>query len=57
MAETETVNTSVRLPRDLHERLRLEASRQDRSAHSLIVHYVRRGLAEDERRAREDEDR
>jgi predicted HicB family RNase H-like nuclease len=45
-----SISTSVRLPQSLHERLRAEAERQDRSANSLLVHYLRRGLDEDEHR-------
>ncbi len=67
--DTQTVNTSIRLPARLHERLRREAERQDRTVHNLMLHYLRRGLDEDlyrdvdpfERarlmKAREDEDR
>jgi len=45
--DTETVNTSIRLPARLHERLRQEAERQDRTVHNLMLHYIRRGLGED----------
>jgi predicted DNA-binding protein len=45
--DTQTVNTSIRLPARLHERLRREAERQDRTVHNLMLHYIRRGLDED----------
>ena len=53
--EARTVNTSVRIPADLHERVKRQAERQDRSVSSLLVHYARRGVVEDERaQAREE---
>lgn len=55
MNET-TINTSVRLPAGLHDRLRRQANRQDRSSHYLILRYIERGLREDERRAAEEGD-
>jgi predicted DNA-binding protein len=44
-----TINTSLRLPAELHDRLRRQAARQDRSAHWLILRYIQRGLEQDER--------
>lgn len=49
-----TINTSVRLPARLHDRLRQQAAREDRSSHYLILRYIERGLREDERRAAEE---
>lgn len=40
----DTVNTSVRLPRALHDRLQAEAERQRRSVHNLMLIYIERGL-------------
>jgi len=45
--DTDTVNSSIRLPRVLHERLRQEAARQGGTVHNLMLHYIRRGLDED----------
>ena len=42
----ESVNTSIRLPAELHGQLQREAERQDRSVNYLIVQYVRRGLSQ-----------
>jgi hypothetical protein len=44
----ESVNTSVRIPAELHQQLQREAERQDRSVNYLIVQYVRRGLSPDQ---------
>jgi predicted HicB family RNase H-like nuclease len=54
MSETPTVNTSVRIDRELHNRLAAEAERQDRSIAYLINKYIRVGLAQDEPRAAEE---
>ena len=43
----ESVNTSVRIPAELHERLQREARRQDRSVNYLVVQFIRRGLNQD----------
>lgn len=43
-----SVNTSVRLPAELHMQLQREAERQDRSVNYLIGQYVRRGLSQDQ---------
>jgi HicB family len=43
----ESVNTSVRIPAELHERLQREAERQDRSVNYMIVQFIRRGLSPD----------
>jgi hypothetical protein len=43
----ESVNTSVRIPAELHERLQREAQRQDRSVNYLVVQFIRRGLSQD----------
>jgi predicted DNA-binding protein len=57
MSENETreparpVNTSVRMPGEVHDRLKREAERQDRTPHWLILRYIERGLEQDERRA------
>jgi predicted HicB family RNase H-like nuclease len=47
------IQTTVRLDPGLHQRVLDEAARQDRSVTSLITHYIRLGLAEDERRRSE----
>lgn len=44
------MNTSVRFPPELHERLVREAQKQDRSVSSLVVHYCRKGVSQDEAR-------
>jgi len=44
----ESVNTSVRIPAELHARLQREAKRQDRSVNYLVVDYVRHGLHRDQ---------
>lgn len=44
----ESVNTSVRIPAELHARLQREAERQDRSVNYLVVNYVRHGLNRDQ---------
>lgn len=43
----QSVNTSVRIPAELHERLQREALRQDRSVNYLVVQLIRRGLSQD----------
>lgn len=45
----ETINTSLRLPVRLHDRLRRQVTIQDRSAHWLMLRYIERGLERDER--------
>lgn len=45
---SESVNTSVRIPGELHQQLQREAERQDRSVNYLITQYVRRGLRQDQ---------
>ena len=42
----------VKLPADLHERLRQAAERDHRSMHAEIVSYVERGVKQDEAKAR-----
>lgn len=56
MNENVTISTSIRLPGDLHDRLRRQSTRQDRSVHYLMLRYIRLGLTEDERRAAEGEE-
>jgi hypothetical protein len=51
----EPLNTSVRIPGELSDRLKREAARQERSAHWLILRYIARGLEQDERRHAEEE--
>jgi len=48
--DTETRQT-IRLPDTLAARLRVAAGRDHRSMHSLMLAYIERGLAADERRA------
>ena len=48
------IQLTLRLDPDMHRRVAREAELQDRSAASLITHYIRRGLDQDDRR-REDE--
>jgi hypothetical protein len=50
----EPLNTSVRIPGELSDRLKREATRQDRTPHWLILRYIRRGLEQDERRTTEE---
>jgi predicted DNA-binding protein len=51
----DSVNTSLRVPRELHERLKRAADRNHRSVSNLIVHYVTVGVEQDERQHREQE--
>ena len=43
------IQLTLRLDHDMHRQVQLEAQEQDRSAASLITHYIRRGLAQDTR--------
>ena len=46
---------TLRLEPDMYDRLKAQAEREDRTLTSQIVHYVRRGLAQDERAREEGE--
>jgi hypothetical protein len=48
--DTETRQT-IRLPNDLLGRLRVAAEADHRSVHSLMLHYIERGVTADERKA------
>jgi hypothetical protein len=52
MAEDETRQT-IRLPDTLLARLKAAADRDHRSVHGQMLTYIERGLAADERRARQ----
>ena len=51
----DSVNTSLRIPRELHERLKRAADRNHRSLHNLLLHYVTAGVEQDERQHRQQE--
>lgn len=43
----ETINTSLRLPRDLRHQLLVIAEREHRSLHNLMLLYLRQGVERD----------
>ena len=49
---SDDIKTSVRLEPGLHKKLSEAAGRAHRSMHAQMVHYIERGLAQDERTAR-----
>jgi predicted transcriptional regulator len=50
VAMADTIKTTVRLDPGLHARLDQAAARDRRSMHAQMVHYIERGLAQDDRR-------
>jgi hypothetical protein len=50
------VNTSLRIPRELYQRLKQAAERNHRSLHNLLLHYARAGVEQDERRQEQEQE-
>jgi predicted transcriptional regulator len=48
-----SVNTSVRLPRELHDRIKAIGEKRDRTPHYLILRYIQAGVEADEARLAE----
>jgi hypothetical protein len=51
MAQDTETRQTIRLPNPLLARLRVMAGADHRSVHSLMLAYIERGLAADERKA------
>jgi predicted transcriptional regulator len=49
---TPETRTTIRLPADLHERLRRAAERDRRTVHAEMLYLIERGLDQDERQPR-----
>jgi predicted HicB family RNase H-like nuclease len=45
------VNFTLRIPEDLHDKLKALAASEDRSVNSELLYLVRRAVEEDERRS------
>jgi predicted transcriptional regulator len=52
MAQDTETRQTIRLPNPLLDRLRVMAEADHRSVHSLMLSYIERGLAADERTAK-----
>ena len=49
---SDDIKTSVRLEPGLHGKLSEAADRDHRSMHAQMIHYIERGVAQDERTAK-----